>query len=653
MSKGPRNQGRMPIKMDPKSLGRILKKMWSGNEVKVVLIILCVLVSAIAMVVAMSYIQELVDVILPNVANAYERYEDKNLALSAALNSKEMREFVVFIVKWGGMFFISVVASTVQAFLSVSVSQGTLKDIRHEMFSKMQYLPVSYFDQNKYGDIMSKYTNDVDTLENFITQTVPNFISSIITILALLVFMIINSYLLTIVVIVTLVLIMLASQTIISKSAKHFVERQKIIGKSNAYIEESMEGSRVVQVFNHQDTAIVEFGSINEEYRVEDTKANIFSNIVGPLTGNLVRMQYVLVALIGVLLCSSIVYSGSFSALYSIGSLIAFLTYANNFSGPISRLAEQVTNIARASAGAGRIYDLIDRAKETDNGYVTLVNYEQDENGQYYEVKENSHKWAWKHPHEADSTITYTPLEGRIVLEDVDFGYREDNEILHDINIFAEKGQRIALVGETGAGKTTITNLINRFYDIEDGKIRYDGININKIKKDDLRKSLGLVLQDTNLFTGTIKENIKLGKPDATDDEVVAAAKIANADSFIRMMPEGYDTILTKAGENLSQGQRQLLAIARAAIADCPVLILDEATSSIDTRTELIVQQGMDKLMEGRTVFVIAHRLSTIQKSDVIMVLDHGRIIERGNHKQLIEKQGVYYQLYTGAFELE
>ncbi len=626
------NKAQIPNKVNFKSLGRTISLMWKGNEVKTVLMIVFSLIFSITTAMGMSFTRPLFDEVIPKM-------------IETNGGEEAVGDLISLIFRWGLLLVISVIASTIQLFIAVSVSQKTIKVVREKMFSNMQYLPVSFFDQNKYGDIMSRYTNDVDTLDNFITQTVPNFVSIVVFALTLFVMMLLNNPLLTLFVVVLLTLIMLFSSLMLKQTTKHFIVRQKLVGKLNAYTEEMMEGARVVQVFNHQDTAIKEFYDLSEEYRLAEMKGNMIGNVIGPINGNLIRIEYVIIAIIGALFIAL----GS----YDIGKLIAFLTFTNNFSNPIARFAQQLTSIAQASAGSERIIDLINKEHETDEGYVTLVNYELDEDGNIKESLENTHKWAWKHPHKVDNSITYTPLKGEIVLEKVDFSYRKEKQILFDISIYANEGQRIALVGETGAGKTTITNLLNRFYDIEDGKIRYDGININKIKKYDLRKSLGLVLQDTNLFTGTIKDNIKFGKDNATDEEVIEAAKIANADSFIRMMPNGYDTILTKAGEKLSQGQRQLLAIARAAIADCPVLILDEATSSIDIRTEAIVQKGMDKLMEGRTVFVIAHRLSTIQNSNAIMVMDHGRIIERGTHRDLINQKGVYYQLYTGKFEFE
>ena len=617
-----------------KSLGKTIKLMYQGNEVTSILVIVFSLLSALLSAIAMSFTKELYDTVI---ADAINNGFSGNLVIRN------------FFIKWGIFLGLSVIFQTILGFLTVTVSQGTLRYVRNKMFSNMQYLPVSFFDKNKYGDIMSRYTNDVDTLDTFINQTLPNLVNVLTSVITYLIMMIINNIILTICVVVILTLIMTLSGTLLKKSTKHFYKRQQIIGRMNGYIEEMMGGTRVVQVFNHQEESIKDFDKIKEEYRQEEMKGNMIGNIVGPLNGNLVRIEYILIALIGAFI---VIKSASNVNPYTIGMLAAFLIYTNSFSNPVARFAQELTSVALASAGSERIIELMNMEHEEDNGYVTLVNVNVSEDGTITETDKVTHKWAWKHPHQ-DGSLTYTMLEGNIVLDKVDFSYRPEHQILYDIDIYANPGERIALVGETGAGKTTITNLINRFYDIEDGKIRYDGININKIKKSDLRRSLGLVLQDTNLFTGTIKDNIRVGKKDATDEEIIEAAKIANADGFIRMMPNGYDTVLTRAGEKLSQGQRQLIAIARAAIADCPVLILDEATSSIDTRTESIIQKGMDKLMENRTVFVIAHRLSTIQNSDAIMVMEHGRIIERGTHESLLNKHGRYYELYTGKFELE
>ncbi len=625
-----------------KYIKRVINEVYKKSKVTSILIVILILISSMGMVYGISNIESLIDNYIPLLEEGYASGSDE--ILNNALN-----EFYRYVFIWGSILFFASAASFTGNLLSIRVSQRVMRDIKHNTFSSMQYLPVKFFDSNKYGDIMSRYTNDIDTIDRFVTEVLPNFISVIFTLIVLFISMLINNWYLSLLVVFLILLMLFTTSSIMKNSAKHFRGRQKIVGQSNGYIEEMMEGARVVQVFNHQKKSIDDFEEINERFRQEDMKANIFGNIMPPLTGNLVRIQFVIMVIVGSLVVMATKDSQN---PYTIGMLVSFLLLSNNFSNPVGRLSQQVSTIAQAGAGAMRIYSMIETPKEEDSGYVTLVNVKEDEKGNLIETEEKTHKWAWKHPHKAGG-IDYVPLKGDIVLDGVDFSYVEGKQILYDISIYANEGERVALVGETGAGKTTITNLINRFYDIEDGKIRYDGININKIKKEDLRKSLGLVLQDTNLFTGTIEENIKLGKPDATHEEVVEAAKIANADSFIRMMPDGYNTILTRAGEKLSQGQRQLLAIARAAIADSPVLILDEATSSIDTRTEKIIQEGMDRLMNGRTTFVIAHRLSTIQNSDVIMVMDHGRIIERGNHSQLLAKKGVYYQLYTGKFELE
>lgn len=624
-----------------KYLFKIISQVWKTSKISCILVVILTLAGSLGMVLGISRIELLMDEHIPLLEQAY------SAGIEEVIQAR-YHDFYLYIAMLGIVFFSSAIASFVANILAVRLSQKVMRDLKHKTFASMQYLPVKFFDTNKFGDIMSRYTNDIDTIDRFVTDVMPQFVSSVFTLLVLLVAMFINNWYLTFAVLLLVFLMLVITSGVMKKSAKHFVGRQKIVGLSNGFIEEMMEGTRVVQVFNHQEDAINDFDNINEKFRQEDMKANIFGNISAPLMGNLVRIQFVIMVIIGALV---VMATKNTAHPYTLGMLVAFLLLSNNFSNPIGRFSQQISAIAQASAGCERIYSIIESPKEENDGYVTLVNVKEI-NGELVETNDTTHMWAWKHPH-TDGSLTYTPLKGDIVLENVDFSYISDKQVLFDISIYAKPGQRVALVGETGAGKTTITNLINRFYDIEDGKIRYDGININKIKKEDLRRSLGLVLQDTNLFTGTIEENIKLGKPDATHEEVVEAAKIANADSFIRMMPEGYDTVLTRAGEKLSQGQRQLLAIARAAIADSPVLILDEATSSIDTRTEMIIQEGMDRLMKGRTTFVIAHRLSTIQNSDVIMVMDHGHIIERGNHKELLEKKGVYYELYTGKFELE
>ena len=525
--------------------------------------------------------------------------------------------------------------------IMVTVTQGTLRDMRNELFAHMQKLPIKYFDTHAHGDIMSVYTNDIDTLRQMISQSIPQIINSAFTVVSVFVSMVILNIPLTIVTLIMVAVMLFCSQKSAANSGKYFLEQQRNWGAVNGYIEEMMNGQKVVKVFCHEEESKKEFKELNDKLFVSADRANTFANFLGPINAQLGNISYVICAMVGGVLALNKV--GGFT----LGGLASFLTFNKSFSMPINQVSQQLNAIVMAMAGAERIFQLMDEPEETDAGYVTLVNVTE-ENGELKESRERTGRWAWKHVHQADKSVDYVELKGKVVFDGVDFGYNDDKIVLHDVKLFAEPGQKIAFVGSTGAGKTTITNLINRFYDIQDGKIRYDDINVNKIQKADLRRSLGIVLQDTHLFTGTVKENIRFGKLDATDEEIVAAAKLANADGFIRRLPNGYDTMLTGDGANLSQGQRQLLAIARAAVADPPVLILDEATSSIDTRTERIIQEGMDRLMSGRTTFVIAHRLSTVRNSDCIMVLEQGRIIERGTHDQLIEEQGKYYQLYTG-----
>jgi len=546
----------------------------------------------------------------------------------------------------GSIFLMGVIATFTYTRLMVYIGQGVLKKVRDDMFQHMQTLPIRYFDQNTNGSIMSLYTNDTDTLRQMISQSIPQALMSFFTIIVTFISMLILSPLLTILAVLIIGLMIFVTKKIGGNSGKYFVRQQKSLADVTGFVEERMNGQRVVKVFNHERKSEEEFDKLNEALFESAAQANTFANMMGPVIGNIGNLQFVLVSVLGGFL--SIMGIGGIT----LGVMASYLQFTKSFTQPFMQVAQQFNSIVMALAGAERIFALIDEESEKDEGYVTLVNAKKDENGNIIECKERTGMWAWKHPHSADGSVSYTELTGDVRFEDVTFGYNEDKVILKDISLFAKPGQKLAFVGSTGAGKTTITNLINRFYDIQEGKIRYDGINITKIKKDDLRRSLGIVLQDTHLFTGTIMDNIRYGKLDATDEEVYEAAKLAHADQFIKMLPKGYDTMLSGDGEELSQGQRQLLSIARAAVANPPVLILDEATSSIDTRTESIVQKGMDNLMKGRTVFVIAHRLSTIRNSDAIIVLEHGKIIERGDHADLIKMKGTYYQLYTGKLEL-
>ncbi len=614
-----------------KTLFRLLSYMKQYRTTMIVVIV-CILLSAVAQVAASKSLQYVVDDYISPMLGA---------------SSPDFGPLIRFLCLMACVYVIGMVSSFLYNFLMVKVGQGTQKSIRDAMFTHMQRLPIRYFDTHPVGDTMSRYTNDIDTLRQMISQAIPQCISSVATIVVVFIAMVVTSPLLTLAVIVTVSLILLVTKVITGKSARFFIAQQQALGAANGYVEEMINGQRVVKVFCHEEATNREFDELNDTLRSNAFQAGAYSNMMGPINNNLGYIQYAILAILG-----GFIVISSHEKLLTTGALMSFMLLSRSFNMPIGQVSNQINAIVMALAGAERIFDLMDEEPEKDQGYVTLVNAKIAPDGTVTECPEHTGHWAWKHPH-GDGTLTYTPLRGDITMDHVDFGYTSDKVVLHDVTLFAKPGQKLAFVGATGAGKTTITNLLNRFYDIADGKIRYDGININKIKKPDLRRSLGIVLQDTNLFTGTVMDNIRYGNLGASDEACIEAAKLAGAHDFITRLPKGYDTELTGNGGSLSQGQRQLLAIARAAVADPPVMILDEATSSIDTRTEALVQKGMDALMEGRTTFVIAHRLSTVRNADCIMVLDHGHIIERGTHEDLIAQKGQYYALYTGAFELE
>ena len=619
---------------NPKQTFLRLLKYLLKYKLTLAMVMVCIFAHALVHSLSSTMLGTLVDdYILPMVGNG----------------STDFAPIFTFLMKMVFVFIAGMLSSFLQSFLMVGVTQGTQKTIRDEMFSKMQTLPLRYFDSNTAGNIMSRYTSDIDTLRQMISQSIPQTISAVVTLVVLFITMLIESWILTLVSLITIFGVFFVTKFLAGKAGKFFMGQQKSLGAVNGYIEEMITGQKVVKVFNHEDVCKEEFDKLNQQLCDNAFSAGKFANMMGPINNNLGYVQYAILAIVGGILC---VISDPNEPILTVGTLMAFMVLSRNFNSPISQVSQQFNSIIMAMAGAERIFELMDQEPEADNGYVTLVNAEVGEDGTITETTKNTGHWAWKHPH-SDGTLTYTELQGDIVMDMVDFGYVPEKQVLYDISLYARPGQKIAFVGATGAGKTTITNLINRFYDIADGKIRYDGININKIKKADLRRSLGVVLQDVNLFTGTVMDNIRYGNLEATDEECIAAAKLANAHDFITRLPNGYDTELSGNGASLSQGQRQLISIARAAVANPPVMILDEATSSIDTRTEKLVQDGMDKLMHGRTVFVIAHRLSTVRNSDCIMVLDHGHIIERGTHEDLIAQKGTYYQLYTGAFELD
>ena len=632
------NKPNMP-KPDMSSLGRTIKKFFGYYPVLAPLTMLCILFSSIVSSIPSLFVQ--------NVLTVIENWVGTG---DWAAARGEIFHYIGILVV---MYLLSLISMLTYTQLMAIMTQGFLDKIRIELFGEMQDLPIKYFDTHKHGEIMSHYTNDVDTLRQFVSQTVPTLVQSGAIVLCIFAIMLYFSIWMTLVLLIGIFFMIFVAGKIGGGSARYFVLQQKSVADTEGYIQEMMNGQKIIKVFSREAQSVEDFDRHNEELFKNTFRANTFANSLGPIIINIGNVMYVVLAIVGGIFLLTGVPNFSLSGkLLDITIVIPFLNMSRQFTGNVNMLSQQLNSVAMAAAGAGRVFALLDEKAETDDGYVTLVNVEEDEDGQLRETDKRTGKWAWRHPH-GDGSLTYTKLRGDVRMVNVDFAYEEGKDVLHDVSVYAEPGQKVAFVGATGAGKTTITNLINRFYDIDDGKIRYDGINVNKIRKADLRRSLGIVLQDTHLFTGSVMENIRYGRLDATDEDCIAAAKLSGADDFITRLPEGYDTVLSNNGSNLSQGQRQLIAIARAAVADPPVMILDEATSSIDTRTEAIVQRGMDKLMEGRTVFVIAHRLSTVMNSDVIMVLDHGRIIERGSHEKLVAEKGVYYQLYTGAFELE
>ena len=624
-----------------KTFKRLMGYLFHTYPAYMIIVIICIIVCSVGAIGGSIFIPQFIDkVIIPGIQNGFDSVKNDLIILSVSL---------------GSIYVVSFICATIYNQLLAIMTQGFLYRMRMDMFSKMEKLPISYFDRNSHGDIMSTYTNDVDAIRQLVSQSIPSFIQTMLTVLILVGVMLTYSLWLTLVVFVSVIFIFMVTKRIGGGSARYFMAQQKAVAANEGFIEEMMNGQKVVKVFSHEEKAKADFKVLNENLENVTYKANGYANVLVPIIHNIGNILYVIIAIVGVILYNTNAINVSLTGIgtLSIGVAVTFLGMSRQFANSFNQVSQQINSVVMGMAGADRVFMLMDQEPEKDEGYVTLVNANIDNDGNITESDEYTGKWAWKHPHKADGTITYTELKGDIRFFDVDFGYFPDRLVLHDVSIYAKPGQQIALVGATGAGKTTITNLINRFYDLADGKVRYDGININKIKKADLRRSIGIVLQDTNLFTGTVKDNIKYGKLDATDEEVFEAAKIANAYDFINRLPDGFDTMLTGNGSQLSQGQRQLISIARCAIANAPVMILDEATSSIDTRTEALVQKGMDGLMKGRTVFVIAHRLSTVQNSNAIMVLDHGVIIERGDHDDLIKQKGTYYQLYTGAFELE